>query len=129
LDRAGGAAIVRERAAAFGAGARAGRLALSAARDSARTILREIESLAAGGEYVRSYEIGKVHLALGDRGKALDWLERAYEEKSHSRAFLRVDPQLATLRGDARFEKVVKRTMAGSRARTASRLLAPGDIG
>jgi tetratricopeptide (TPR) repeat protein len=80
-----------------------------AERDSARTILREIEGRALTGAYVPSYEIAKVHLALGDRPKALTWLERAVDERSHSRAFLRVDPQLRTLRGDVRFEQLVDR--------------------
>ena len=91
-----------------------------AAVDSARAILREVESRAAGGAYVPSYEIAKVHLALGERGRALDWLERADGERSHSRAFLRVDPQLAPLRGDARFERVVERAMPGGRTRAVS---------
>jgi TolB-like protein/DNA-binding SARP family transcriptional activator/tetratricopeptide (TPR) repeat protein len=76
--------------------------------DSARAIVREIESRRARGEYMPAYEIGKVHLALGDRATALAWLERAVEEKSHSRAFLRLDPQLAPLRGEARFKRVTR---------------------
>jgi tetratricopeptide (TPR) repeat protein len=73
-------------------------------RSAARALLREMESRRAGGEYLPSYEIAKVHLALGDRAAALTWLERAVDDGSHSRAFLRVDPQLAPLRGEARFE-------------------------
>ena len=54
-----------------------------------------------------AYEIGKVHLALGDRASALRWLEQAVEDRSHSRAFFQVDPQLAALRGDSRFKALV----------------------
>jgi TolB-like protein/DNA-binding SARP family transcriptional activator/Tfp pilus assembly protein PilF len=79
------------------------------ARDSAQGIVREVESRGALGEYIPSYEIAKVHLVLGDRPAALQWLERAEHERSHSRAFLRVDPQLAPLRGDPRFEAIVRR--------------------
>ena len=81
----------------------------SGGRDSAQAIVREIERRAAAGAYVPSYEIAKVHLALGERGDALRWLARAVEEKSHSRAFLRVDPQLRPLRGDPLFEALVAR--------------------
>jgi TolB-like protein/DNA-binding SARP family transcriptional activator/Tfp pilus assembly protein PilF len=77
-----------------------------AERDSARSIVGEVESRRARGEYMPSYEIAKVHLALGDRAKAIEWLRRAVEDKSHSRAFLRVDPQLGPLRGDSRFEEL-----------------------
>ena len=83
-------------------------------RDSARSILREVEARAAAGAYVPSYEIAKVHLALGDRAVAVRWLERAIEERSHSRAFLRVDPQLRVLRGDARYERLVEAALGVS---------------
>jgi len=78
-------------------------------RDSARAIVGEMQARAT---YVPSYEIAKVHLALGDPVQALRWLERAIEERSHSRAYLRVDPQWAGLRGDARFEGLVARAFA-----------------
>ena len=60
--------------------------------------------------YVPSYEVAMVHAALGDRTHAFEWLERAYAERSHSIAFLRVDPGLDPLRGDARFESLLQRT-------------------
>ena len=81
----------------------------SAARDSAIAIAREVEDRAADGEYVPSYEIAKVHLALGARATAMRWLERAAEERSHSMAYLLVDPQLAALRGDPSFERLAAR--------------------
>ncbi len=63
----------------------------------------------AGERAVPTFEIAKVHLALGDRAGALSWLERAFEARSHSMVFLGVDPQLAPLRGDPRFEQLVTR--------------------
>ncbi len=58
---------------------------------------------------VPSYDVAKVHLALGARAKALEWLERAYEFRSHSMVLLRVDSQLDALRGDPAFEALVKK--------------------
>jgi tetratricopeptide (TPR) repeat protein len=81
--------------------------ATPAGRDSARAILVAMESRARAGEYVPAYEIAKVHLALGDRAQALRWLRRAVEDRSHSRAFLRVDPQLTPFRGTPEFERLV----------------------
>jgi TolB-like protein/DNA-binding SARP family transcriptional activator/Tfp pilus assembly protein PilF len=81
--------------------------ATHAERDTARAIVRDVERRSARGEYVASYEVAKVHLALGDRGAALQWLQRAIDERSHSRAFLRVDPHWASLRGDTAFERLV----------------------
>ncbi len=48
-------------------------------------------------------------MALGDRGCALDWLERAYAERSHSIAFLRVDPEVAKLHDESRAAALVSR--------------------
>jgi hypothetical protein len=106
-----------ERAVRLSQGSPIARLALArvlagaspAERDSARAIVRDVESRRARGEYMPAYEIGKVHLALGDRASALRWLERAVEDRSHSRAFLLVDPQLAALRGDSRLERLMSR--------------------
>lgn len=58
---------------------------------------------------VPAYEVAKVYLALGERAEAMRWLERAYDLRSHSMVFLRIDPQLAPLRGDAAFEALMKK--------------------
>jgi tetratricopeptide (TPR) repeat protein len=72
----------------------------------ARELLRE---MLAAGEYRPSYEIAKVYVALGEHDRAIDWLERAYEEHAHSMAFLKVDPQLVPLHGNPRFERLAER--------------------
>ena len=79
-----------------------------ATADSARAIVREVEARGSRGEYLPSYEVAKIHLALGDADAALRWLERAAAEKSHSRAFFKVDPQLTPLRGDMRFQRIAR---------------------
>jgi TolB-like protein/DNA-binding SARP family transcriptional activator len=84
-----------------------GRSGSEADKAAARAVVREMESRRSRGEYLPAYEIAKVHLALGDRAAALAWLKRTVEDGSHSRAFFRVDPQLALLRGDPRFELLV----------------------
>ncbi len=115
MGRIGEAKEWVERAVRLSRGSPISRLALAQVlagsspgeRDSARAIVRDIESRRARGEYMPAYEIGKAHLALGDRVSALRWLEQAVEDRSHSRAFLHVDPQLAALRGDSRFRALV----------------------
>jgi tetratricopeptide (TPR) repeat protein len=82
-------------------------LATAGRRDSARAVLAGLT--APGERYVPSFEIAKAHLALGERATALDWLERAHEERAHSMAFLAVDPQLDALREDPRFEALRRR--------------------
>jgi tetratricopeptide (TPR) repeat protein len=99
LEVSPGSAIVV--AALAGAHAAAGR------PHRARALLDEL--LAGEPGYLPSYEVAKVHLALGEREQALAWLEKAYDQRSHSMAFLRVDPQLARLRSDPRFHDLLRR--------------------
>ena len=70
---------------------------------------RILEALEGSEEYIPSYEMGKVHLALGEPELAMEWLERAFQERSHSMVFLAVDPQLEGLREDPRFQALVER--------------------
>jgi TolB-like protein/tetratricopeptide (TPR) repeat protein len=84
-----------------------GRSGSEADKSAARAMVREMESRRARGEYLPAYEMAKVHLALADHGAALRWLKRAVDDGSHSRAFFRVDPQLAPLRGNLQFEALV----------------------
>lgn len=62
--------------------------------------------------YLPSYELAKLHLALGEPDAAIDWLRRAHAERSHSVVFLHVDPQLDALRRDPRFLEIATRIAA-----------------
>ncbi len=59
--------------------------------------------------YVSSADLAAIHTALGDPEQALEWLERAYGERSNSMIYLRADPGWDPLRRDPRFEKLVRR--------------------
>jgi serine/threonine-protein kinase len=74
-------------------------------RAEAQSLLRRV--LAA--RVVPAFEVAKVYLELGDRAEAFRWLERAYEERAHSMVFLRIDPQLAKLRGDPALEALARK--------------------
>lgn len=83
--------------------------ATAGATDDARTLLADLIEDRSGGQYRPSFEIAKVYVALGEHAEALRWLERAYDEHSHSMVFLEVDPQLAALRQDPSFLRLVER--------------------
>jgi DNA-binding SARP family transcriptional activator/Tfp pilus assembly protein PilF len=91
--------------AAFEAGL-AHALAGAGAHDEARAIARRLAARRRT-TYVPAYELAKVHLALGDRTKAMRLLGTAFADRSHSMGLLRVDPQLKALREDARFNELL----------------------
>lgn len=66
-----------------------------------------VQELLGGTDNLPVYEIAKVHLALDEMDAAFDWLERARLQRSHSLAFLRVDPQLDEIRDDTRFGRLL----------------------
>jgi len=83
--------------------------AMSGEREEA---LRTLQQLLSSKGYVPSYEIAKAWLALGDTERADEWLQKAYQQRSHSLVFLRVDPQLANHRSEAPFLSVAARVAA-----------------
>ena len=68
--------------------------------------------------------IGLVYLGLGDKERAMDWLERAYQEHDgNDISNIRVDPLLAALRGDPRFEALAEKIVPAHefKSQTASK--------
>jgi tetratricopeptide (TPR) repeat protein len=82
--------------------------ALSGDTSTARQIVEELGQKHAA--YLPGYEMAKIHLALGNRAEALTWLQRAYDQRSHSLVFLAVDPQLDPLRSDPGFRALLAKT-------------------
>jgi hypothetical protein len=60
-------------------------------------------------EYVPAYFIAQVFMGVGKKKDALDWLQIAFDERSHWVLFLKVDPSLDELRSDPRFLDLLKR--------------------
>jgi len=56
-----------------------------------------------------AYEAAVVYSLLGENERALEWLGRAAREHAVGLAFVRVDPRLDGLRGDARFAELLRR--------------------
>lgn len=83
--------------------------AVTGATHEARALLADLLDARDRGRYRPSFEIAKVYTALGEPAEAIQWLERAYQERSHSMVFLEVDPQLAPLAREPAFRKLVER--------------------
>jgi eukaryotic-like serine/threonine-protein kinase len=70
----------------------------------ARKILAQMHD-SAKKRYVQSYTFAVAYLGVGEREEALRLLEKSYHEHAGGDiSFIRVDPFLAPLRGDPRFE-------------------------
>jgi TolB-like protein/Flp pilus assembly protein TadD len=88
---------------------------LNGASAEARKTLSELKTLA-DREYVPSSAMALVHLGLGDKAEALTWLERAYQEHDFSLVFLEVAPWFESLRGEARFQQLLRRMQLPERS-------------
>ena len=76
-------------------------------RDWARVRLRRL--LDESPRRASAYQIARVFAALGDRDEALQWLEKAYEERAFHVFFLGVDPSFDDLRSEERFHDLMRR--------------------
>jgi serine/threonine-protein kinase len=77
-------------------------LALAGRASEARQVLQDLFRLGAE-RYMSPYDIGVIHLGLGESEEALEWLERGYAERDHQMTFLLVDPRLDPIRASPRF--------------------------
>ncbi len=83
--------------------ARAGRSA------EARGLLKRLDRLARE-THVSPLARAFIHLGLDEREEAFGWLERAVAERSSWLAWLKVDPRYDSLRDEARFHELLRRT-------------------
>jgi len=67
--------------------------------------LNEMSKLA----YVSSYDLAILYVGLGDNDKALEQLNKAYEDRAGWIIYLKVEPILDPLRSDPRFVDLVRR--------------------
>jgi TolB-like protein/Flp pilus assembly protein TadD len=77
-------------------------------KDMAREILAELTGMSKQ-RYVASSDFALVNAGLGEVEQAICWLERACEERDSHLAFLAIDPRLASLHADTRFQALLKR--------------------
>ncbi len=85
-------------------------------RREAGPLLREIEDTYRT-RYLCAYEIATVHLALGDKDRALEWLNKALGDRADCIPWMNVDPRLESLRSDPRFQEMLERVALAPRRR------------
>jgi len=76
--------------------------ALSGNHAEANKSLAQLEELSKK-QYVSPYYVAIVYLGLGKNDVAMNWLEKAYTDRSNGLVFLKVEPELDPLRANRRF--------------------------
>jgi hypothetical protein len=51
----------------------------------------------------------RAHIGMGDKDQSFAWLEKAYSQHSNALTTLKVDPIYDPLRGDPRFQELMRR--------------------
>ena len=82
-------------------------LAVSGRITEARNLLEQLQL--SKRQYVSPFYVAIVYAGLGENERALDWLEKAYADRSNAIVFLKVDPQLDTLRSYPRFHELQRK--------------------
>ena len=83
-------------------------MAESGRQAEARVALEELLKLSTQ-RYVASYNIALIYNALDEHDKALDWLEKAFEQREPKMTFLKVEPKWNNLRNEPRFIDLMRR--------------------
>jgi len=91
-------------------------LAASVEEDFAKSGYRGVLQSWLGGlteiskrEYVSSYSTAEAYMRMGEKDKAIEWLEKAYEEHDSGLVSLGVEPMFDPIRSDTRFREIVRR--------------------
>jgi adenylate cyclase len=82
--------------------------ALAGQRAEAETILNVLEEISRR-KYVSPYSKLVIHLALGPDDRVLELLEQLYRERNEWSVWLKVSPELRTVRNDPRFRNLLMR--------------------
>ena len=71
-------------------------------------VLEELKELSKRS-YVPPYDFAVVYAGLHEKDQALEWLQKAYEDRSAYLVYLNVEPIWDDLRSDPRFTDLLRR--------------------
>jgi hypothetical protein len=75
--------------------------------------LRECEEASAHerAEDVNQRALAIIHLKLGDKDRAFEWLEKAFEARTTTPFLVRLTPYFDEITSDPRFDELLKKTV------------------
>jgi len=82
--------------------------AMSGDSSAAMKVLTQLNE-SSKSTYVNAFEVALIYLALGKRNEALQWLDRAYRERSDMLIYVNADPRLDSIRSDPKFVELAHR--------------------
>ena len=82
--------------------------AISGDRPKAEQMLSELEEMTER-QYVSTTAFATIYLGLGEKQKALDWLDKSYEDQESACWYLKVDPIYDSLRNEPRFQALLRK--------------------
>ena len=82
--------------------------ALAGQRAEAETILNVLEEISRR-KYVSPYSMLVIQVALKPEDRVFELLEQLYEERNEWSVWLKVSPELRTVRNDPRFKNLMRR--------------------
>jgi tetratricopeptide (TPR) repeat protein len=81
--------------------------------DEARRIAHQFEEEALTRPYINGHIVATVYVSIGDKARAMAWLERALSERSASLLVMRGTGGLDALLGDPDFEEFARKVEGG----------------
>ena len=87
--------------------------AIAGRTEEAKRILRECEEASAHepAEDVNHKALALIHLKLGNKDRALEWLEKAFEARTIAPFEVKLSPFFDEITSDPRFEELMKKTL------------------
>ena len=82
--------------------------AVGGKRNEALAKISELKQLSRR-RYVSPVGLALIHVGLGDKEQAFEWLEKAYEDRSAALVFLKRENRFDPLRGEPRFQDLLRR--------------------
>jgi eukaryotic-like serine/threonine-protein kinase len=82
--------------------------AVAGRKKDAQKLLDELTDESRGRK-PSSYDIAVIYTGLGEHEKAIEWLEKAYEERNEYLSYIKADPRFDPLRTDPRFQDILRR--------------------